>query len=30
MRGTVHTIQLPCQGTYLLMQGTWRASRVAG
>jgi hypothetical protein len=28
MRGTVHTIPLPCQGTYLLMQGTWRASRV--
>jgi hypothetical protein len=30
MRGTVHTLQLPCQGTYLLMQGTWRATRVAG
>ena len=28
MRGTVHTIPLPCQGTYLLMQGPWRASRV--
>jgi hypothetical protein len=30
MKGTVHTIQLTCQGTYLLMQGTWRASRVPG
>jgi hypothetical protein len=29
MGGIVHTLQLPCQGTYLYMQGTWRASRVA-
>ena len=30
MGGTVETMPVFCQGTYLEMRGTWRASRVGG